>query len=112
MITVKSIDEEINECLNLRMMQDVKAAQLSKAANRIEFLKTVKMYIQSEPTEAFCKKELDRLESRVTKLQGDYPVLKNCDRKTQTAKIKEYEKELGIPALKLQIKTLRFILNN
>lgn len=111
MITIKTVTQQITEILGTDR-EGLKTSQETALKKKLAFLTQMKNYLESNQTEAFLEKEKDRLIHRLNLLKGDYPSLPDVDKKTEQAAIKEYEKNLGVPLLRLQIKTLRFILNS
>jgi hypothetical protein len=90
---------------------------------RIEFLRLVEIYLESEPTEEFCKSEHIRLtaylnnaedswrneyDHRVKMSNGKFA---NIPQTRLTFHKNEYLKELDLPTVRLQIKTLDYILS-
>lgn len=120
MKTVQEVNEEINEIsLTLqaergRKSEDklFKPAEISRMKKRIAWLKEIKMYLDTQPTAAFIKKECERLENSIS-LRMMYFVLDGAEAlpKTTITKLKrDYEKRHDIPKLRQQVKTMRFIL--
>lgn len=93
----------------------LKRGQISKMLSRIKMCNLAIQYLKSEPTETFVTMELNRLSGRKDKIMNEYDVWSKTPRpqqfKNEKEKLKFYQKELGIPKINIQIKTLRFILN-
>jgi hypothetical protein len=88
--------------------------KISRAKKRLQFLKTVYMYIESGPDPDFLRKEIKRLDYRIKAiidLCPDFSELSNVNlKKAKEMKVK-YEKDNDIPRLKEQARTIRYILN-
>lgn len=80
--------------------------QLSRIRNRISFLRLVEKYLEDSPDELYLGREIKRIENRINKIIEAFDPTQYAD---PTEPKKEYEKEMGIPQLRLQLKTLRFI---
>lgn len=120
MKTVQEVNEEINDIsLTLqaergRKSEDklFKPAEVNRMKKRIAWLKEIKMYLETQPTAAFIKKECERLENSIS-LRMMYFVLDGAESlpKTTITKLKrDHEKKHDIPKLRQQVKTMRFIL--
>lgn len=80
--------------------------KLARNKKRIEFLKLVESYLIGCPEELYLGREIARIENRINKIiDGFDPALY----KDPTQPRKDYEKEMGIPHLRIQLRTLRFI---
>jgi len=84
----------------------LKPAQVSRRKNRIEYLRTIKAYLETGPTLTYIDLEIDRLENRITLLSNSFDRSQYKDPKEA---FKKYEKEMDIPQLRKQLRTLRFI---
>jgi len=73
---------------------------------RCSFLEFIKRYLQSNPSEEFIKKEIARLNSRLSKLDGMIPI--NATKEI----IEQYRVENDFKKMKQQVIVLRFILKN
>lgn len=83
-------------------------AQLSRKKNRILFLRLVERYLETAPDELYLGRDIARLENRITALIDSFDPTQYKDPKEPK---KKYEKEMGIPELRVQLRTLRFIKN-
>lgn len=81
-------------------------AQLSRIKNRIAFLRIVENYLEDAPDELYLGREIARIENRINLIINSFDATQYKD---PTEPRKLYEKEMGIPHLRLQLKTLRFI---
>lgn len=86
----------------------LKPVQVSRKKNRIEFLKLIKKYLESGPTLEYINLEINRLENRITLLSNSFDRTQYKDPKEA---FKRYEKDMGIPPLRVQVRTLRYIKN-
>jgi hypothetical protein len=80
--------------------------KLARNKKRIEFLRIVQKYLEEAPDEMYIGREINRIENRIIKIVNSFDDSKYKDPREAR---KEYEKEMGIPHLRLQLKTLRFI---
>jgi hypothetical protein len=86
----------------------LKPAQISRKKNRIEYLKTIKAYLETGPKITYIDLEIEKLENRIALLSNSFDRSQYKDPKEA---FKKYEKEMGIPELRKQVRTLRFIKN-
>ncbi len=84
----------------------LKPAQISRRKNRIEYLKTIKAYLETGPKLEYIDLEIDRIENRIALLSNSFDRSQYKDPKEA---FKKYEKEMGIPDLRTKLRTLRFI---
>ena len=79
-----------------------------KLKSELEFLKTVKLYLEKKPREEFVKKQLDEAEYKSKQIQDNYYSWDGPydipDRR------KAYNSAMGLNKIKKQIKILKFIL--
>lgn len=94
-----TLSEEIKE-------GGLKQVQVSRRKNRIEFLKHVKLYLESDPKEQFIDLEIDRLQNKIAVLSNRF---NRDDYKDPTTAFKKYEKDFDIPKMRTQLRTLRYI---
>lgn len=111
MKSLKELKIEIDEILTLQMKK-MEEKDYKKAVRRLEFLKVCLRYIESGATEEFVNKEIERLTNRIGAFRDNYDTWLGF---TDTDSIKGnkltfYEKEMGVPKLRKQISSLRFIL--
>lgn len=107
MKSLLDVNAEISEIIASQGRFENKRAE-SRAKKRLQFLNMVKMYIESQPDEYFVAREIFRLEKRVNLLSDSFDESQYKDAREAR---KKYEKEVGIPDLRSQIKVLRFIKN-
>lgn len=89
--------------------RDVKRVQLSRIKSKLQFLRVVEAYFLSGlPSEEFIKKEIERIEGKITRTMNLFDASAYKEPKTAMNK---FEKENHIPHLRDQLRALRFILN-
>jgi hypothetical protein len=84
----------------------LKPSQISRRKNRIEYLNIVKAYLETDPSLDYINHEINRIENRVALLSNSFDRSQYKDPKEA---FKKYEKEMGIPLLRQQVRTLRYI---
>jgi len=84
----------------------LKQTQVSRRKNRIEFLKMVARYLETCPDELYLGREIARIENKIT---AYYDLFDPTQFKDPTEPRKKYEKDMGIPELRKQLTTLRYI---
>jgi|SRR6478736_383541 len=84
----------------------LKPAQISRRKNRIEYLKTIKSYLETNPNLDYIDLQIDKIENRIALLSNSFD---RSQYKDPHEAFKKYEKEMGIPELRKQVRTLRFI---
>lgn len=109
MKTVKKLQKDIDEILS--EMKDLNKSDNSadrrafkRLKKRVQYLKIVLMYLETNPTKEFCEKEKLRLENRIELLMKTFSPLKNGTLSQQNKHLKWFEKEMGITKIKPQIK--------
>lgn len=109
---------EVTNCLHNKEFEGkserARKAHEKRLRKKIPFLKTCIMYLESSPTEAFVKKELDRIETKINLRMSQFPLdqyQKSDMPLTEVNKLKKaHEKKYEIPHLREQVRTLRFLL--
>lgn len=109
MITIDRIQYEIEHIRNTAILTN-KTTKEQKL--RIEFLKQIKSYIESNPREEFVISEIKRIECLIkarnsTEIFNEWKIGKP----SQKATFQNFEKEIGITEFKQQLKVLKFVLN-
>lgn len=103
---VKSIQTEIDS-----LLEELKHAEKDKPLfKRLQFLKVCKMYLETNPSEDFIKKEKSRLSKRIQLLRDGYSGYKAKDPDPKKWK-SEYNKATGLNQLNVQLRTINFLLN-
>lgn len=112
MRSIKSVEKEIRE-IERENFSKQKKSYKSKQLKRLSFLRTCNMYLESNPSVDFINQEIKRISSRIELLEKGFDVWKELPRKkvvSDRGLITFYRKEMGIPNLKIQLSTLKFIL--
>jgi hypothetical protein len=81
--------------------------QYARAKSRLAFLKVIEMYLENAPEELFISREIKRLENRISLICNNF---NDSEYKDPKEARKKFEKEMGIPDLRTQLRALRFIL--
>jgi hypothetical protein len=103
---MRSLLEVKTEIAEIMSSEYDKKSEIARARKRLQFLRTVEMYLEGNPTDWFIKKEIERLENRNNKIIEQYNI--ELYKSSKNPK-KKYEEEMGIPHIRLQLKALRFI---
>ena len=117
MKTLNQINKEIIDAHKLLVeankINSKKAKTLFKRLNkRIIWLKLIKAYVESNPREAFVQSEKEMILIRIARIDSGYAIWAagRALGKYKDPK-KTYTNEMGLPALKEQLKTLKYILD-
>lgn len=94
-----TLAEEINQ-------GGLKRPQVSRRKNRIEFLKLVANYLETSPKEQYIELEIDKLQDKIAILSNRFDA---SEYKDSREAFKQHEKDMGIPQLRIQLRTLRYI---
>ncbi|MES2287409.1 MAG: hypothetical protein V4547_17075 [Bacteroidota bacterium] len=104
--------------LNKNYKMDEKLAKqlrgtVKRNRKKIEEYTLYLRYAETNPSEDYLKKEIDRITNRINKFTELYKPLDETahDKKKCAAHKKDYEKEMGIPKLRKQLSTICFISN-
>lgn len=107
-LKLSEIKQEIQNLLDSDKEMLTKA-QISKIKNRLQFLRTCEAYLKTDPDEKFLKKERERLMDMIEKISIGFKSY-NVPAKFKGSSIRKYyEKECGVPLLKLQVNTIKFL---
>lgn len=111
----KELQEDIDKRNRYEDYEGLKKGQKSKMLSKIKLCNLAIQYLNQGATEKFVKQEIHKLTQRKIKIMQEYDYWAKTPRpqqfKDEKEKLKFYQKELGIPKINSQIKTLRFILN-
>jgi hypothetical protein len=89
----------------------LKSSVLKARGKKVKFLTLCQKYLESNPSEEFCKGEVVRLNQRLALINDTFPQDKAFATLLEEKKFKkEFNKEWGVPHLKEQVKTLKFLL--
>lgn len=94
-----TLAEEINQ-------GGLKKPQVSRRKNRIEFLKLVANYLETSPKGQYIELEIDKLQDKIAILENRFDA---SEYKDSREAFKQHEKDMGIPQLRIQLRTLRYI---
>lgn len=108
MITLSEIKKELKDLIHADI-KDLKNSEMTRRKSRIEFLKSCQRYMEFKPSPEFIEKDLARIENRINLIMADFVDPKNADKKTLSKIKKKYETENGIPHLRVQARTLRYL---
>jgi len=110
MKTLEEIDNQILEVLSGSKPDETAK---NRARKNLEFLRTCKKYLETNPSEEFIIKELDSLNKKHEYLDDAYEdyVRNNADYINNPNPLEKYKKEMNFSQLMLQIKTLNFLLS-
>ena len=117
MKTIQDINKEITDAHKIMVEMDKlstkKAKNICKRLNkRIKQLKFIKLYLESNPRPEFVQNEKDTVLRHIASIDSGY-VLWAAGRFLTAYKDpkKAYTNDMGLPALKEQLKTLKYILD-
>lgn len=80
---------------------------------RLEFIKTIEMYLQTNPTEEFVQKEFDRLTNRLRAIREKEPKYPENEAYVPYWKqqVAAYNKTMGVSDVQMKLSTLKYLLN-
>ena len=116
MKTINDINKEITESHKLLVeaskLKTKKAKNICKRLNKqIKFLKFIKTYLETNPRPEFVQSELETITIRIGRIDEGYLVWAAGRAITAYKDPKKaYTNEMGLPQLKEQMKTLKYIL--
>ena len=96
----KLIDVELTTLANQRGLAIKKE---SKTQRQIDFLKTVRLYLETNPRPEFIQSEIERLTARIEKINNE------CAEFKSKISIAKHKKLKDFTTLSKQLKTLNFI---
>jgi hypothetical protein len=117
MKSIKKIEQEMN---NIQVEISTNSKEYTETAiNRMKkrhsFLCVCKMYLESKPTDDFLEKEKERLSTRINLINAGYePDQRLIDaglKKEEQSEHKDYNKIMGLPKIKEQLKSIQFLLS-
>lgn len=87
------------------------ASVLNGRRKKVKFYNLCWKYLQSNPSEEFCKNEINKLDLRLKLINQEYPAEKIFATLDEEKNFKkEFNNKWDIPKIKEQLKTLRFLL--
>ena len=109
MITIDKIQQEIDD---IRSNVIITHKTTKKQKSRIEFLKQIKSYIESNPHEEFVISEIKRIE-RLIKIRTSTERFYTwkIGKPSQKATFQNFKKEMNIIELEQNLDVLKFVLN-
>lgn len=111
MITLQKVNTEIAE-IAATNWGDLKPGQKTRKKARLAFLKVVKMYLETSPSEEFCMVEQRRIERLIKSKQDQFDTWKLNHKGLELKELKKlFKKEFSIDKLMSQAKALSFIIN-
>ena len=116
MKTINDINKKMAEAHKLLVesskIDTKKAKNICKRLNKqLRFLKLIKTYLESNPRPEFVQSELETITMRIGRIDEGYLVWAAGRAITSYKDPKKaYTNEMGLPQLKEQMKTLKYIL--
>lgn len=111
-----SINKVVDAISDKRLQLDgdgLKTGQINKLKGQIAFLTTASHYLRTFPTDDFVKSELKRLANRIKLIEDDFGKwIPNKQYPNERKKFSEYQKQMDVPKIKMQIRALKFISND
>lgn len=109
MKTVKDLDKMIEECMNDPCHYDeTKKGKSNRIKNKMEFYKTIRLYLETNPSIEFLEKDRERMLNRTAAIKHAYTPPDRPNKSHKSA----YLKEMGVTELKRKIRTIDFILSD
>jgi len=121
MKNVKDLQKEIDEITANKKRKEkevgyLKPGVIKKMRARKDYLATCIAYLNTNPTQEFIQKEKERLMKRNNLIMEDLPKEQKFTNKDGKLNLKahkkakrDYEKLMGLPHIRLQLRTLQFI---
>jgi hypothetical protein len=112
MKTLEEINQDIRN-VELEMMDGTTPKRRYKTLEtKLKLLRQIKMYLETNPSEEFIELEINRINTYISSKQSQFEYWKKnvCPQHVDTNKRKAlFEREVGIPHLKKQLKTLKYL---
>lgn len=113
MKTKKNVQNEINEIVEMLTTQELKPKVAGALKKRLPVLKECLMYLETNPTDEFVAKELERLDYLINKCMGRFVIPEGKIPAKEWSELrKEHENQYGIPSMRKQARILRYLLNS
>lgn len=109
MKTIKRIEVETEECR--KAMRDADSSRQKTLNGKLLFLKQCKMYLETEPSEEYLKKEKLSLELKINAIEERFGSWTAGRSGGQTELLSKYHSESGYNNLRVQLKTLKYLLD-
>jgi len=110
MKNIADVKKEIKNAENTSLA-DMKPAEISRHKKKLELLRFTLKYLETNPPADFMVNELGRLERIITAKMLEFSAGERLPKKEVAKLKKEHETKYGIPKLRTQLRTLRFILS-
>lgn len=113
MKNIKQIEAELNEVAALLEEQQKEKDKFNgNTLKRYRRLQTCKAYLETQPSADFIMEEKNRVFQLLQKLFDRYQPLDTESHTKEQCRLalKQFEKEFGVPILRTQLATLRFLL--
>ena len=104
--------QEIIDVARLSAMSPDQFKEVKYALERMEFLKEVYLYMQSNPTEEFITRQRDEIVDRINRRMLEFNPPRNAVQKIVRKMKVEHEKKYEIPKLRNQLMALEYILTD
>lgn len=117
MKTIEQLKKEIFDVTYKLQNESMKKSAETKLRNRIAFLKVCVRYVESNPDQSFCEKELKKIEDIISSKMKEFEDSISDEKKEKMSKKvlsglrKEHEAMYGLSKLRVQMRSLRFILS-
>jgi hypothetical protein len=113
MKTIKDVKEEIADLVkegnSLRkgLVDKSKEKRLKQLSVRVAHLAQCVLFLEHNPTEEYCKSAIQKLLNKIELISSSYIPYGGDVPKRR----KEFETKMGVPAMKEQLKVLKYLLN-
>jgi hypothetical protein len=109
MITIKEVEDEMLD-LQETDTESMKKQEINRLRKRMLFLRSIRTYLETKPTDYFVISELAKTKKLITALLGRFSHGKITNSNIITAMKKNYEKENGIPKMRDHVRALQYLL--
>lgn len=115
MRTANDINTEVMDLRGIIASEATTAVQARRAKKKIEYLNQCLLYLSTDPSETFIKREINRISNQIetayASIESWLSSQKIAVKKLPEEKRKRlFEKEAGIPKLRKHLKNLKFLL--
>lgn len=113
MKTISQIKSEMLQNVELALNPNLTLRGYNTLANRNNYLKSVLLYLETNPNESFVRSEVERLKKLISSKEAQYVKWSKdvCPKEIEVKKRKAlFNRELGITVLKRHLKNNLFIL--
>lgn len=109
MITLKEINKLIEESIKQRKTEELTDRKQTRLKDATDFYRLVKAYVETQPSESYVEKEIDRIGKRLALIDEGYSAWLKSNQIYSSDPKKVYYKEMGATDLKKQLEALEFI---